>query len=355
MIQDISNIQKAKLRKELSHQTHHRVIHSQFPWAIHNNTIPNHFIHSQSIMASIQNGTANLPHMVFLHQHRAAGSAMKLCLDEIATKHSLSTSPLFRSDTRFLWDMKRKRESMVRNKIQVHSGQYSFGLCNDIAEPCSYMTVLRDPLESTISSYYYCKTALSDEMCKVANANKLSLRGWILHHGSLLFRQILFQSHWCHLVDILNDTLTDDSTHGNSDILLEADRIPCWYKHKVSFNQLSPVDTNHLLGYILDNMDKWFNVIGLFEDIHKSIQMFEKVYQLPFTQCSSFQSLDWNTHGLDNKANKRKHKVEAYGDNDPDYLKYDYEVQQAMDADMKIYNKAKQLYRIQKQVLFNKL
>ena len=242
---------------------------------------------------------------------------------------------------------------MAQNKIQVHSGQYSFGLCNDISEPCSYMTILRDPLESKISSYYYCKTALSDEMCNVANANKMSLRDWILHNGSLLFRQILFQSHWCHLVDRLNDTLTDNGNHG--DIVLEADRTPCWYKHKVSFNQLSPVDTSHLLEYILDNMDKWFHVVGLFEDIHKSIQMFEKSYKLPFTKCSSFQSLDWNTDGLDYKVNSRRHKVEAYGDNDPEYLKYDYEVQQGMDADVKKNSKAKQLYRIQKQVLFNKL
>ena len=72
MMQNLSNIQKAKQRKEeQNHQAHNKVIQSQFPWAIHNNTIPNHFIHSQSVMASIQNGTANLPHMVFLHQHRA--------------------------------------------------------------------------------------------------------------------------------------------------------------------------------------------------------------------------------------------------------------------------------------------
>ena len=353
VVQNLTNFHKARLKKEEeNYNLRNKIIQSQFPWAIHNNTIPNHFIHSQSVMASIQNGTANLPHIVLLHQHRAAGSAMKLCLDEIATKHSLSTSPLFRSDTRFLWDMKKKKESPIQNRIQVHSGQYSFGLCNDASEPCSYMTILRDPMESTISSYYYCKTALSDEMCKVSNANTISLRDWILHHGSLLFRQILFQSHWCYLVDRLNDTIISDK---NPDILLEANRVPCWYKHKISFNQLNPLDTGHLLEYILDNFDKWFNVIGLFDDIHTSIQMFERVYQLPFSQCSSFQDLDWDSYVLHNEANNKKHKVETYNDNDPEYLKYDYEVKEVMDADMRIYKKAKQLYKIQKQVLFNKL
>ncbi len=357
MVQNLNSVHKSRHQNEQrDFVRRQRVIRRQFPWATHkNNTVPNHFIHGSASApaapSSAQTGPApDLPHIVLLHQHRAAGSAIKHCLDELAQKQYFpATSPLFRSDTRYLWDKKKNKQSLTQKKLQVHAGQFAFGLCNDLSGSCSYGTLLRDPMESRISSYYHCKTHLSDEMCTVGNANEMSLRQWILHHGNLLFRQLLFQSHWCQVTEKFNSSALEVRTS------VELERQPCWYKHKLSFEELSPEDVHHLLEYVLDNLGTWFSVIGLFEELRTSIQMFEKVYQFPFTQCSAFQNIDSFHDEFSNRAHNKRHETADPEESDPEYLKYDFEVQEAMHADVKIYKKAKTLFRMQKQTMLNQM
>lgn len=338
-------------------------IQQQFPWLQQNNTLPNYFLHAGATL-----GSAHAT--VFLHQHRSAGGVVSDCLETVALKHHLVNGPRMTSDERLKWDQSNSGKN-IATKYDVHRGQYVLGLCDGYADnrPCFQFSMFREPMARAVSSYRYCQSALADEMCKVLNANGVSLKQWILHHGSLLFQQLTFNSDWCSSTNHLAPAKDDHrGFFSDVDFLLKPEESPCWYRHKLRLEQLSPTEREHLLDYILEHMDRWFSVIGLVEDFDESIEMLEHVFRIPLTNCS-FRKSDVDKIAeediVDNRANVKKH-LESYvvGDddadddddnNDPDYLVYDYEVRKALDADFKIHKKAVRIFQLQRQVLFNKV
>ena len=361
-----TNNQMEEIDSRLKKQTKD-VILQEMAAVVQNNTLPNYFLFKPAADGPRPYRQGAL---VFLHHPRAAGSALTACLDGIAHNRSMAASPVMDSDERLRWAIERESDGETartnRDRFAVHRGRFSFGMCSDISRKCSHFTLLREPMSRAVSSFRYCQTAYGDEMCRVANANKLSLREWIIHQGSILFRQLLFQPSWCHLDDNVktDNATTDSSSPPNSSSeqhrksAADPDHVPCWYKHKLHFDDIPTDMKRHLLDYVVNNLDQWFAAIGLFEDLVPSLKMFEHVYDLPFTQCLNFQRKTTNNAEIfDNRSNRKKRLNPETDDldNDPEYLKYDYAVQQALEADIRIYREAKKLFRIQRQNLFNKV
>ncbi len=337
MVRSLDNIQRENEKCQTQHDAQiNHTVYKKYPWAIQNNSLPNYFLAANQ-GDEYQNGA-----VVFMHHHRSAGTAIRYCMEDIAERKSLASSPVMGSDDRFEWDNKHGLNSDFRDKLKFHRGQYSFGMCNELDRDCSHFTLLRDPMERAQSSYEYCKQAYGDEMCKVVNANDMTLRQWVIHHGSLTFQQMVFQSQWCHLVNKSEPKVVSQA--------------PCWYRHKRQLDKLTGYDYKHLVEYVVNNMEKWFSVIGIYEDLNNSLLMFEHVYNLPFSKCQNLKKFDDSNSNInDNRSNRKKTRGGSYDDNDPEYLKYDYEVQQALDADWKIYKKARKIFQLQKQILLNRL
>ncbi len=350
----LNRIQKAEEHQEAQrHQHSEEMVSMHFPWLRQNNTLRNYFV----LGAGGSSSHYQLSAVVFLHQHRAAGSPVSQCLSGMSKTKNLAKAPPWNSDSRSMWDAKMADKfSFERERVKLHMGQYSFGMCNQYKQsPCSYFTLFRDPMERAISSYHYCNSTgrtLRDEMCLMLDASQVTLREWILHHGSLLFQQLLFTPQSCNSFPSTSQFSPDGSTSKFGD----SSNWPCWFKHRHQLGQLTATQQSHVLDYILNNLENWFSVVGLVEDFDNSMQMLEHVYGLPFSECHSIRQFQLDSVNMrDNRSNRNKQRDGFYDDNDPDYLMYDYFVKRALEADYKIYNRAKQMFSLQKQVLLNRL
>ena len=357
VLRTVQSLQKLQLRQEIYARQERdntiKLIQRTYPWLVQNNTAPNRFLHATSATSHRPEPVAQNQNsvVVFLHDHRSAGTEIKHCMDQISKKKALASSRDMTSQERLRWDSGESFEGKIKDKLKFHKGKFAFGMCDTVGVPCSYFTMLRDPMTRAVSSYNYCKQALGDELCGVVNANKVTLRDWILHHGSLMFRQMLYRSDTCendYNVTLYNLTDTEN--------LMDPSQLPCWYKHKISMATIDDVELRQLSDYVVENLDKWFSVIGILEEFHDSVKMFEHVYKLPFTKCANLRQFS-ESYSHDNESNNnsnRRKRQSEYDDNDPEYLTYDPEVRNALDADYRIYRKARSIFNIQKQILLNK-
>ena len=326
-------------------------ITSKFPWIRQNNTLPNYFLGGGTRSSDLYKSSP----AIFLHQHRSAGEPLVRCLRDIAEEGHLSHVPNWDSDTREFWDVKLCSKSEYQ-RLNLQTGQFAAGLCDIYKDrQCSYFSVFREPMSRAVSSYHHCQTDEGrrlDEMCRVVDANDVTLRDWILVQGSVTFQQLVFHAPWCQQFKQTNNY----SLEGSAVHVTPSSEWPCWFKNRIYLERLPATEYSHLLEYVLDHMESLFGAIGILDDWESTIGIFETVYKLPFRKCSNLMQLPadvYNDH--DNRANRKPQKDGYYDDNDPDYLKYDYFVRKVLDADFKIYKKARQIFDIQRQTAFNKL
>uniref|UniRef100_T1JD38 Uncharacterized protein n=1 Tax=Strigamia maritima TaxID=126957 RepID=T1JD38_STRMM len=317
-----------------------RIIHERFKWLQHK-TVFNHLL-----TPNLKTSKSSI--MVFLHLPRSAGIEIKKCLKEIGRNYSLLLFPDLSDQQRVLWDASHQLTYGYREGFDAHMGMNLFGLCNTIKRPCSYFTVIRQPLERAVSSYFHCLQSLSDPHCSAVNANDMDLRSWVIFQGSIFFRSLLFNSAHCQ--NKINVTSLDFN-------LLNTKNVPCWLKQKIWFDSLPDADHRILLDYVLDHLEMWFSGVGMTEDMLSTVYVLESVYSLPFTSCSNLNQKNrneqWKARVEGNSVNlgeKDVSKYEEFVD-----LQYDYSVQKALHADYKLFEKINDIFRRQKQLLFNKI
>lgn len=346
MVDSIKTVQmRYNYIEEIKLKRLNATIHDKFAWMIQNNTLPNYFQQTDNSKKLYKNNN-----IVFLHHPRAAGSSIMKCIENLTQGTLLNFSPVMDSNRRYEWENKPMYKSpKFRSNLKIHRGKFSFGLCNGLQSNCSNFILIRDPLMRSLSSYQYCKTFPNDELCLVADANSMSVKEWIIHQGSLLLQQLTFNPDSCK-----SDPDIDYETEPKS---LHTGELPCWYKHRLFLKNLNEYDYSIILDYVVNNVHKWFGVVGLYEDFQNSLELFQHVYQIPLLKCPSLQILDTKKYIKNNKANRRKRKDD---DDVPstdyeNYLEYDSDVKEALKADIKIYNSLKSMYAIQKQIHFNSL
>jgi hypothetical protein len=189
-------------------------------------------------------------------------------------------------------------------------------------------------------------------MCRVVNANDVTLRDWILLQGSVTFQQLVFHAPWCQQFEQKHNY----SLEGSAIRVAPSREWPCWFKHRIHLERLPAVEYSQMLEYVLEHMESWFGAVGIVEDWESTIRIFEHVYRLPFSQCSGLKQIPADVnYNHDNRANRKPQKDGFYDDNDPDYLRYDFFIRKVLDADFKIYKKAKQIFSLQRQMVFNKI
>ncbi|XP_046547417.1 uncharacterized protein LOC124257414 [Haliotis rubra] len=329
------------------------VVTERFPWLPKNNTLPNYFLNSGSHTDNFYKyRDANI---AFIHYPRAGGYRVIECLREISIKKHIAMSPLMTSKNRLLWERGEDNLEKFRHRLKFHSGRYVFGVCEKVDSPCSYFLLLREPMQQAISSYEYCKETYEDEICQGFNANKMTLREWILNQGSVLFHQLMLNINFCASDRTFNFNFTLPEG-----FLFEKKDMPCWMKQKIFLDKLSSTDLSHAVNYIISHLQSWFAVIGLLDDPQGSLEVFEKVYKLPFTKCKHFdrkETLSESHHGsFDNSANSvYQRQSDIYDENDPYTLSDDVYVRKALSADYRIYKAALKIYHMQKQTLSNRI
>lgn len=113
--------------------------------------------------------------IIFLHLPKCGGTTLNRLIEwEYNPLEVFSVDPSF-----FRWSYWRLAKTPVGRfkRIRVFKGHMPFGLHNRLARPATYITVLREPIDRAISSYYYAQSYKLDPQHKIAA--KLSLEEYI--------------------------------------------------------------------------------------------------------------------------------------------------------------------------------
>ncbi|NGM20871.1 sulfotransferase family protein [Roseomonas stagni] len=100
-----------------------------------------------------------MPHHVFLHVPKTAGSSLRTVLSrQYGARHVLYFD-LGSGDPRPMPEVaKAVRAGMAGREIRLVTGHQFLGLHQALREPCHYFTLLRDPVERALSEYFYAFT-----------------------------------------------------------------------------------------------------------------------------------------------------------------------------------------------------
>ena len=334
-------------------------------WPFRRNFRPNYFLtRNSSSTASPRNRTSISDNdvVIYMHHNKAAGSTTKDCLGKVAFSTGRHLGPVQDSMGRLNVHNLIGRFPDFKHEHNLFMGGYAFGLCDELNTSCSYFTILREPYERTISSYSYCRRARSDQLCAALSAGKVSLRDWALHQGSFLFRQLLFDPIFCrHFYDHTKYSNLSKVPHEFIRSKIGFGGAPCWFRQKVVLQHAFDKDgMDKLLQYALQNLEHWFTVIGLVHEYDLSLAMLQEAYGLPFhTRCSGqkinvsdYKNMQNDTS--DTKVNTNGTRMDIVGDNIRE-LMGDPEVQQVLEADVKLYRRAVEIFEQQKRTFFKDL
>lgn len=281
-------------------------------------------------------------HVVFMHHHKAGGTSTKAILKRIHQNFNIPSVliHIMNSEAKFAF-----YKAHGTSERTIFNGGCAFGICDVLrGRPCSYMTVNRDPYDRVISSYFYCLKS-NDTLCMQVNVKNMSIVPWAIHQGSHFFRQLLLHKDTCRIG--LNTTRyvrdymerTRDTIPYNTKI---RKRESCWLRQKAFLQEALTKDYRRaMLNYCLDNLHKWFAVIGLLEEFHISLQLFEATFGLPFKKFFTGKKQVGIIRSTLNKATNRELRAE---------LQRSTEVKEALHEDLMIYEVTKKIMNFQKEV-----
>ena len=125
--------------------------------------------------------------------------------------------------------------------------------------------MVKHPIDRILTVYNVCQKNASSVLCHFnkLNVQNMTLQQFIKVQGSSFFRKLLYYSKHCKLV-------------GHDEI--------CLPDTKTSF-VLTARERKIYLENILENLEKWFSVVGLEEYFENSLLLFESVSGLNYTDC----------------------------------------------------------------------
>lgn len=180
------------------------------------------------------------PTLLFLHIPKAAGSTIQ----PIAQRQYEDTAVYtFTADSQGSFAKLANMPAQKQNKIRFVKGHFNFGLHKKLHRPATYFTLLRDPIERTLSYYYFVKR------------NK--------HH--YLYDQVTRENLNIH--DVLKQQLTPDLDNGQV-------RLISGVWNDVPTGQC----TAELLTLAKKNLKEKFTVVGLSEQFDESIVLLSQEF-----------------------------------------------------------------------------
>ena len=232
------------------------------------NCLPNYFIRAdESDKSKYRRGTVG-----FLHHLKSGGTTIHSCLRKLlSTPYTWNGKTEKRRNRVFIEDFgfdKRKSWKKLNetSRLAYHflGGTAVMGLCDDFQidrtpPPCSYFTVLRDPIDRAVATYFYCKVRPSDMLCAThkLKATQSNITEWALHQRSFLFTQLTLDRQFCARFS-----------------MKEQWSVPCWHRQRIAMEQAN-LETK--LHFILEDITDRFAVIGMLDHLEESLSMFETV------------------------------------------------------------------------------
>jgi hypothetical protein len=106
--------------------------------------------------------------IIFLHIPKAAGTTLNGIINQQYTRDTIFNLKGINDKDNF-----DKLCASKKDKIRILRGHMAFGLHNFLSYPCTYFTLLRNPIERVISHYYYIRNNPHYKRHKIAQAKSI--------------------------------------------------------------------------------------------------------------------------------------------------------------------------------------
>ncbi|XP_070558878.1 uncharacterized protein [Ptychodera flava] len=349
------SLENDKRNREKLYREQLHAIFDRFPWFDRKQFSPNYFIvgvSGNSVEAAVKPRIKDQTYM-FVHNQKSGGTTLKDCIDRITRQKQMARYVGVWDEyevAKVIHDVNHKHA-----KSKFYASEYTFGLCDEFnRQNCSYFTLIRDPYERLISCHEFCKRALTDPLCAASDARNLTLKEWALHQGSYFFRQLQFKPTYACSDKIMRDKISPKINKAKY-LGRNATRPPCWYRHKLLLDDaLNDMEKEVLLNYFLDNLKNWFTVIGITEEYRTTLGLLQQAYNLPFRDlCMNLISMK-GLYKVDGKPATPQSKQELIQKLKAE-LQADPEINRTLYYDVKIYEKAREIFEEEKKQYFSML
>lgn len=299
------------------------------------NQLPNYFTRGDPAGLAERYREGN---MAFVHNVKSGGTTIKDCIVEMCRDLHIPTS--FIDDGNWVETFtKYEIEAGTPNRTIFRGlGPYYYSICEYVRDrPCSYFTMVREPVSRLVSGYLSCQQ--SGAACDKSSVN-VSLDAWALHWGSLLFNTIFlhFQKHFPF------KGAGNCFQHQSAEFRVFAKELQHKYPSIVTGNRLgyrmTSAERQAFLSYCLENLENRFAVIGLIEEFNTSVDLYQEVYRLPFRDY---------LHGAKNMGRVKQEMDPSTINKMKEEIRANPFIMEALYEDIKIYEKAQEIMKLQKQ------
>ncbi|XP_033097013.1 uncharacterized protein LOC117101206 [Anneissia japonica] len=308
------------------------LLNKRLPWMRLERYLPNYFTKT---FDDVERAKYQQTTLAYLYSPRSASSTSKLCLRKAASAVGRNIGPELTGCTRV--HLKHLGE------YDILIGDTAFGVCEDLAKPCAYVTMMRDPYERIVSSYLYCRRKRTNPLCRALSPWKASINEWAIHLGNYFFQQLIFHPKFCNKFHEYYYPAGFKHEFYISQ--------PSWFRQKVILSyMITEQQKETLITYCLENLENWFAVVGITEYYDLSQNMIETVFGIPLNQsCAGISSQN---------VGKHSHLLIQHNENAIDdslsfsnliaKLKQDDSVTHAIKADLRIYARFKKIFEQQR-------
>jgi len=115
--------------------------------------------------------------IIYSHIPKTGGVTLYSIIDHIYPADSIYT--LFPNKGEKPFKKLRQLPDAEKRNIKVLRGHFGFGRHAILPQPCTYITMLRDPVERIISHYYYVQQIPEHELHKKVKYSKMSLADYV--------------------------------------------------------------------------------------------------------------------------------------------------------------------------------
>ncbi|XP_070566391.1 uncharacterized protein [Ptychodera flava] len=341
---------KRKSREEELQKERLYAIFNRFPWLNRKLFSPNYFMSAGNSTDATVKPRIKDPTFIFVHNQKSGGTTLKKCIDRVTTEKKMAK--YVGVYDRVVSQVIRK-VNLQQNRSKFYAGENTFEMCDEFNRwNCSYFTLIRDPYERLISCHEFCKHALKDPLCAASDARKLTLKEWALHQGSYFFRQLQFKPTYVCSGKIMRENIAPKIKRAKY-LGRNAVRPPCWYRHKLFLDDaLNDTEKEALLNYFLDNLKNWFTVIGITEEYRTTLGLLQQAYDLPFQDLCRNLISKKGLYKVNGTRASPKSKQELIQKRKAE-LQADPEINRALYYDIKIYEKAREIFEEEKKQYFS--
>ncbi|XP_071825999.1 uncharacterized protein [Apostichopus japonicus] len=288
------------------------------------NNLPNYFMYS-SKRPQYKDAFIN-----FMHVPKSGGTTMKECMNMVASNLVRDEPFLLHTEGRIQVTQDiLNGDFRILNSTSLFMGDYSFGFCDLIHgiigdRKCSTFVILREPYDRMVSNYYYC-IELNQTIPGIPDCRTHTITEWALSTKSILW----------------NEFFTDIDCTRSESWNCAIDYSPLASEAYVLSQNRSFVKS------VVSNLDKHFSVVGLMEDFSTTLRMLQVAYKLPFFKyCNKF---DYNVGQYDN-SDSQLSKIQTRKKAKTDLIN-NPEIKKMLLPEILIYQRAKQIFEIEKKKL----